>query len=80
MSDVHGSDGKAANVERLREIDSLVPNHGISVAMFQFMYPSECYIPFLEPRREWLHLDITDSAQGQKHADMTILQVCSSYT
>jgi hypothetical protein len=82
MSDVHGLDGKAANVERLREIESLVPNHGISVDTFQFIYPGECYILFLEPRREWLHLDITDitdSAKGQKHVDMTIFQVRSSY-
>ena len=83
MSDEHGSDGKAANVERLREIDRLVPNHGISLDTFQFIYPSECYILSLEPRRERLHLDITnitDSAKGQKHVDMTIFQVCSSYT
>jgi hypothetical protein len=83
MSDMHGSDRRAANIERLREIESLVPNHGISVDTFQFIYPSECYILFLESRPVWLHLDITDitdSAKGQKHVDMTIFQVCSSYT
>jgi hypothetical protein len=83
MSNVHGLHGKAANVEMLREIDGLVPNHGISVDMFQFIYPSECYVLFLEPRRERLHpdiRDITDSSKGQKHVDMTIFQVCGSHT
>jgi hypothetical protein len=83
MSNVHGLDGKAANVEKLREIEGLVPNHGISVDTFQFIYPSKCHILFLEPRRGRLHLDISDisdSAKGQKHIDTTIFQVCSSYT
>ena len=51
MSGVSGTDGKAMNVDRLREIDCLVPNHGISVDMFQFTYPGEWYALFLEPRR-----------------------------
>ena len=80
MSDMHGSDRKAANIERLREIESLVPNHGISVDTFKFIYPSECYTLLLELRWEQLHLDITKSTKGQKHVDMMIFQVCSSYT
>jgi len=39
MSDVAGSGMKEKNISRLREIASLVPNHGITVEVFEYIYP-----------------------------------------
>jgi hypothetical protein len=51
MSAEHGSEGKAENVKKLREIERLLPNHGISVGAFELIYPGECYMLFLEQIR-----------------------------
>jgi hypothetical protein len=48
MGNKDASNKKAANVEKLREMGRLVPNQGISVNSFEFMYPGECYIVLIE--------------------------------
>ena len=78
MSDVAGSGMKEKNISRLREIASLVPNHGITVEVFEYIYPGELYTLLLETRRHQSNLDATDSAKGQNDADITIFQVCNS--
>ena len=41
MSDADGSGMKEKNIRRLREITGLVPNHGITVEAFEYIYPGE---------------------------------------
>jgi hypothetical protein len=41
MSDADGSGMKEKNIRRLREIAGLVPNHGITVEVFEYIYPGE---------------------------------------
>jgi hypothetical protein len=41
MSDADGSGMKEKNIRRLREIAGLVPNHGITVEAFEYIYPGE---------------------------------------
>jgi hypothetical protein len=78
MDDADGSGMKEKNIRRLREIAGLVPNHGITVDAFAYIYPGEWYILLLETRWYQSHLDITNVAKGQKDADITISQVCNS--
>jgi hypothetical protein len=41
MNDAAGSGMKEKNIRRLREIAGLVPNHGITVEAFEYIYPGE---------------------------------------
>jgi hypothetical protein len=41
MDDADGSGMKEKNIRRLREIAGLVPNHGITVDAFAYIYPGE---------------------------------------
>jgi len=41
MNDADGSGMKEKNIRRLREIAGLVPNHGITVEAFEYIYPGE---------------------------------------
>jgi hypothetical protein len=41
MKDADGSGMKEKNIRRLREIAGLVPNHGITVEAFEYIYPGE---------------------------------------
>ena len=41
MNDADGSGMKERNIRRLRDIAGLVPNHGITVEVFEHNYPSE---------------------------------------
>jgi len=66
------------NIEKLREIERLIPNSGISVDAFEHLYPGECYIEPLETRRQLSHIDFSDGTRRQRDADITISQVCNS--
>jgi hypothetical protein len=39
------------NIGKLREIERLIPNSGISVDVFEHLYPGECYIEPFETRQ-----------------------------
>ena len=78
MNDVDRSGMKEKNIRRLREIAGLVPNHGITVEVFEYIYPGERYTLLLETGRHQSHLDATEATKGQNDADITISQVCNS--
>ena len=78
MNDAHRSRMKEKNIRRLCKIAGLVPNHGITVEVFEYIYPGKWYILLLEMGWHQSHLDITNVAKGQKDTDITISQVYNS--